>query len=1266
MATSTLERQFVWTVIPAGRTVTVPGAAEPMALCSVLLTPRLLGPATGRLTVADFGMQRWPDRLAAVRFDAFRDGQPVPSRQVPPTTHDGHTVSVPRVDRLSAWQTLFAADSLVRPYRPTSYDGREVRAFPASEAAAQVRTVYGATARIHHEYRTAAAHAGPGLREALRRVSDMWQTGLRSPDGDQADDGLAGASPLARGYRFYRRDDADFTPLTRPAEPPETDFHDTVAHLADHPVLLRVLGLLIDLAVPVSALASSDGTPELRVEPRWPSPDPTPPPGWTGAAQHDLTPSTACTLDGQRFVPASVPGPAATVLKEGMLPLAGTDVGSSGTSRYEVVPFDIDGAVLRLVGTTQSDRDHQAGPSGGPGQSPPSPGAAPPPGALPALRSAGFALVERDREQEHGRQLDRARQRSTPGGLTGTALTADSLLGGYRMDVQDLTTGRWYSLSRRRVRYSVGGVPIGDGPDGVLEEGWVRPGPLTTGAGPDDALYVHQAVAGWDGWSPVTQRPERIVDTGDPQPVVSSPPPFDAEVVCEPGSLARLRFGRCYRLRVRIADLAGGGLRADEVRPGEEQTQVVTHHRYEPMLPPEILPTRAFADGEGQDRMVVRSDRGMPAAQYAAAHGLRAYDLRHLLAPKCSLELAMQYDGRFDAAVGPAAADADVNRLFDVARRADRGIHDIPGAVDVHSGSDANASYVVLPETGVTLPWLADPGASYVALNARPRPVDPRTGYPGEISPPATVTAVWSGDWPGLKPIQLRLVDAPSGCTVTRSPDKLVLTVALGPAEQVTFDVPSCPRTREVQIFGVTAWMSGVDPTNPATFPDIVQGRNPMITPSRTVTLVHAVQHPLLEPAGALTPRRQPGDTDALLTTEALRLDIPSTGRIDVRADWTDTQDLPTDPPAPVAHSAHVGSYDVQHLPLDDALPPIRQEFGDTRHHRVGYTVTGVSRFQDCFAAAVAADPAACQATGVLADVHVPASVRPPAPKTLYTVPTFRWTQTTDGSGTITRLRQGGGLRVFLERPWYVSGDDEALAVLTWATTSAPDDVLPVVSVAGRDPLRDTGAPPAVLTPGQFNAPAAVRADLPEANRTLEVLPHQAEFDRERGRWFADLDLAPVVAGSYFPFVRLALARYQPWTATGVPRLSPAIQTESIQLPPHRRLIVTRARGKATVTVDGLAPAGPAPNLIRTELQIMNTPPGPGGHAVADGAGWTTLFRGTTGLGQNQVVDIPAAGPRPLRLAVQEFETYPPPRAGAPDDSPGRLVYADVVPLAPV
>ena len=60
----------------------------------------------------------------------------------------------------------------------------------------------------------------------------------------------------------------------------------------------------------------------------------------------------------------------------------------------------------------------------------------------------------------------------------------------------------------------------------------------------------------------------------------------------------------------------------------------------------------------------------------------------------------------------------------------------------------------------------------------------------------------------------------------------------------------------------------------------------------------------------------------------------------------------------------------------------------------------------------------------------IPSSASPPAPEVLYVVPTFGWVRTANAQGNPSSWRRGGGLRVYLNRPWNVSGYGEMLAVV--------------------------------------------------------------------------------------------------------------------------------------------------------------------------------------------------------------------------------------------
>ncbi|MER5986724.1 hypothetical protein [Streptomyces sp. NPDC001787] len=1245
-----LTRQFVWTVIPGGRAETT-GARR--ALFSVLLTPRLLAPPGTPLTVGEFGMQTWPSRLEDMDFAAYRGDRRLTLTRIRPASEDGRPLCTPE-QQLSAWRTMFPASMPVRPYRPTSYRDREVRDFPADEAGTEIKQAYTRTtwalartgARDHHQRARREA--------ALREIARDWQAAATLSDRDAAE---ADTSPLVRAYQFYRRENPDLaTPAEEEAQ--DLDFHDVVARLAGHPLLLRTVGLVIDFAVPVAELSATDGPAHLRLEPLWPVSDPGAPAGWADAHQDDLRPTTAYALTGSRFVPLMPPA-AGTVRPQGMLPLAKvTLAGTPTSSPYAVMPFDIDSAALRMVSVAQSDRGHV----------PPEAADA---AGLPALRSTGFALIERNRLEEHFARLQRATDRDTPQKLLSSPLTAENLLAGYRLDV--FAAGKWHSLCRRQVRYTVGGValPPEPGLPGLSDEGFVPVGSATTGSGASAALHIHEVFARWDGWNQVVPRPDRVVDPAAAEPS----PPFAAAAEAVDGSLPRLKFGSTYRFRARLADLAGGGLRRDQ--PGsEDATEKIVHRRFDPNPAPELLPTAAYVDGAGPHRMVLRTERGTDPAAYAAAHGYPAAELRYLFPPKSSFELALQYEGAFSTAFGPGAAMDEVRKQFEIATRADKDVADITGA-HLESAPDGSGTYVVVP-ANPPFPrpaWLADRGTVWVNLRSRLRPTDPDTGYPGTADgfDSKDSQSLWRGTWPDMEPIALRVEPAPGGCTIRRSPGlgPRTFTVSLGPAEQVTVDIPSCPSMLAVPDLGIPHWAGATqDASNPVNV-EAEYGRNPLVSPSRTVTLVHAVQRPLAHPTGRFGAVRHMGGTDAELKTSAFHIDVRSTGRIDVRAEWDDVVDVAPARPTSRRVVADVGSFEIAHKPPlleapDGAFPPMRHEFGDARRRKVSYTVTAVSRFGEYFGRVVAQDPQACTVTGKLDATDVASTTRPPAPKVRHVVPSVRWTRSVEGGGAVIRSsRSGGGLRVMLERPWFVTGADEALAVLAWPRPSASptDRQRRHLSLAGRDPLQATTAPSAVLDDTHIRADVSGTVNLAELGGAPVVamashLDASSHYDEDADCWFADLDLSPLAAASYRPFVRLALARYQENTADPDQRLSPPLAIDPVRLLPPRDLVITRTAGRAGVVLSGPGPTGPPFTTVRAELQAFAGDPRAARDGLIGPSGWTPLAQATGRLGDNLVLDLRPDDERPMRIAVTETESAP----GAAGE-PAGPVYADIAEL---
>ena len=128
---------------------------------------------------------------------------------------------------------------------------------------------------------------------------------------------------------------------------------------------------------------------------------------------------------------------------------------------------------------------------------------------------------------------------------------------------------------------------------------------------------------------------------------------------------------------------------------------------------------------------------------------------------------------------------------------------------------------------------------------------------------------------------------------------------------------------------------------------------------------------------------------------------------------------------------------------------------------------------------------------------------------------------------------RGMGLRVYLDRPWFSSGDGERLGVVDLVRIRRSRRRAEGVRLG-------VGPRPALPVGGTTNdGPTVAAFRLADATRTsdlsLEELPgvtslhvagHRVDYDASRRLWYADLEID--AGPTYLPFVRLALARFQP------------------------------------------------------------------------------------------------------------------------------------------
>ncbi len=720
------------------------------------------------------------------------------------------------------------------------------------------------------------------------------------------------------------------------------DVHHVLSMLREHPAVLRALGLIFDL--PLTGELGRSGT--VRV--RWPNP----PSGLPELA----SPAAAYQVDDDRgLLPAST-----TLVRAGVL-----DLGD--TAAFATTTFDVDGAVGRLRDAARSAD----------------------PRSLPALRSAGLVLMRRG----HARDLEskRARARAVNEAVSlddAEPLHAEDLMIGFRLDVRRRGAETWTSLTRRNATYRVSGTEIAVGE----EEGHVKFGAAVRQD--DGVLRTDEIVARWAGWSLAAPpaRPDRRASAPARAAVDLD---FDWTFGVPQGSLIPLRFGTTYELRARVADVAGGGVPADDV-DASHATPAVTYVRHEPVLPPTVslgagLDPADLGPGGSLDHLVVRSD----------APGYPRNDVRVLAAPLTTLEVAEQH-GMLDGSDG--ATFAHVLRALE---------HGLPDPAS----------------EGVTVFPVPEPGG-----------LAARTEQPG-----------WAGAWPAAadKTLRLQAVEETSDQPVRVGSAGAVVQVRLAPAEQLTVALSSFLKDGVDSHLAVHQWRTG----SPGDGDPVHNGRHPMSTPSHDLTLVHAVRRPLAVPSGTLEPHRLPDGTSAVLvpSTPMLGVHVNSTVQLQVTAAWTEFDDEVR------TKMTGVKVQDVVIDRGDEVLgATLVHELGDTRHREVAYTLTAVSRFRHLYRPDEDAELFVTSTT--LEPVPVKNTARPAPPAVHATVPAFVGSVEVEGS-VQRRHRRGGLLRVELSRPWFLSGEGEQLGVVVelcevgrdpvWDTPALPDRVPTAADFAG-------------------------------------------------------------------------------------------------------------------------------------------------------------------------------------------------------------------------
>ena len=530
MATFSPPGLLIWVAMPNGA---IRASASTQLKLSVMLSPRLASRSTN--ATVDGGefphFDDWPARAAGLAFNVEIDATP---KTVSSATSDTRPLSS------ATWKALFSGlrvDSHVpvapglAADAPTTYSVRvnygnladgygpapgPHPTAPLSAAASRQR------ARVELARRLGTtADEEQRLRERLAQLKQQFGSVSAARIAEVADV-TADALHFAELSSFYDGLTTGVKNRVReaPADPPSFDFHQAITAVARYPALMRKLGLVLDLTLPLDNASIAALPAEGRVR-AVVSQDVE---GW-----RSYSPWTTYTLDGaDGFYTA--PASDSLGVAAGMLMPVDTDTAM-------VLDIDAVAPKIRTAVRAFAMKGSEAQDI-----------------TLPAPRSGGLALARDGLAQTLQQMLQR--QVMLEGGLPAAVeglgdvtLATEDLLRGFRVDIRRDGDGRWLSLNQRNGSYSLrNGASFSD----LVDEGFISLQVFNPDSDASPVPFAHESLFRWTGWSLSVPRPGRPwARTADPSLVTRRPP-----VTCRSASISspsRIRSRDCVSGRAMIA-----------------------------------------------------------------------------------------------------------------------------------------------------------------------------------------------------------------------------------------------------------------------------------------------------------------------------------------------------------------------------------------------------------------------------------------------------------------------------------------------------------------------------------------------------------------------------------------------------------------------------------------------------------------------------------------------------------------------------------------
>lgn len=724
--------------------------------------------------------------------------------------------------------------------------------------------------------------------------------------------------------------------------------------------------------------------------------------------------------------------------------------------------------------------------------------------------------------------------------------------------------------------------------------------------------------------------------------------------------------------------------------------------RWDPVAPPTIVTRRRYSEGESLRRLVVRSEVNIDESGAVTIVPMSSDTCERHLAPPKTTQNEAERHGVFDFAIGnpdPATherafrmalresgtlLDTSVPDLVDASlRHAQTGIAVAgpPGAapIDLSSWPRGEAlpqgRYVIHDTDALCVPWLSDPLAQGVTLVFPDANQDRVIRWPLNIE---SMSANYDGTYPELRPYRLVLGRGSAAARV----EGQTINIALPPADTLRMRVSSRLARSSLDLLGLWRMLPEAAQKEPTLREAAAEGWLWALTPSEEVTLVHAVPRPLKVPRSlVMVPLREPGSATCALAG-ALDCHGASTERIDAEAEWDEvTDDLNLAGPETKSMTGHAFGFGIAsdedlvtlfssdtslNLPVLGPLPTHQavHVLGDTKHRLIKYRFKATTRFREYFPAEVYTEARPPYVTSMPVTISVPAAAAPARPEVASILPLFHWVEGPEPEQPFAwRRTRRVGLRLYLERPWYSSGAGEKLAVLLATSPTGRSSGSELTSEWGADPAWFQRGPAyrgvtmkhqdfvqrgGVDRPSESAGPSGLPAVVATGDgQQVVVLPYEPTYSEDRQLWRVDVGIA--TGAALWPFVRLAVARYQPDALPGC-ALSKVVRCDFMQLPPERAFTLSRPDDRtARVVISG--PIG---------VNILGRPRGT--QIVAPATTWESA-KAAINAGRRLIARLERREPGPQSdLAWREVTTVPLELEGY-DSERGNASFVGAVPL---